>query len=1096
MKRGLILLVAALALAADASAQTTPAPTPATPAAPVAAPAPTGRTVSGTVLSADDGDPLTGAIVRIKGGTGGTATDVDGNFTLVVPDGEKLLAVAYSGFIAQQVSLDTVTGPLIVHLQYDQKKSISEVVVVGYGTVRRRDLTGSVSSVTAREIADMPLNSASDVLTGRLAGVNIVSSEGQPGSDATVRVRGGGSITQDNSPIYIVDGIQIENALQILSPQEIESVDVLKDAASTAIYGARGANGVILITTKSGRNKKTAINFDAFYGVRQIANKLDVMNPADFVRYQYQVYNLSGDTARGRAFTQRYGRYEDLDIYATMPTVDWQDAVFGRDARQFTQNLNVTGGDARNTFSFNLTNTNEQGVMLNSGFRRMMGSFKYDHVVSDRLKLGVNARYSDQRVQGAGTSATGTQGNNRLRNAVRFQPFVSPGQDVDVFDPNYAELTNLTIPTLLAEQEVRYDHRRDILLNGYANLNILKNLTLRSTLGVAPSFTRLNQFSGVVTGVARQNADMPVVVTARGEGLTINNSNTLSYNLKGRHFNLDALVGQETYQTRANSLSITTKWLPVDITPAEAFSGIQRATPPTGQVQDAPVSLDQAPNKLMSYFTRINASFYDKYLVTATLRRDGSNRFSEENRWGTFPSVALAWRLSSESFWRDYIDKKHLTDVKVRLSLGSVGNNRIAGDLYQTVFGVSTSSYAFFESVTPGIGALSLANPNIKWETTISRNLGFDIGLANGRVNLIADFYLNNTRDLLLQAAVPGTTGYTTQIQNLGRTQNRGMEFQLATSPVRNRTFTWNSNFNISFNRNKVVDLGTNPDGSLVDFVYGYSGWITPGTPDFIVQRGQPLGQFYGYVNDGYYTLDDFNYNPETGVYTLKENVVNNRTALGNRDPQPGDMKFQKLSPDSSLLITNKDMTVIGNALPKFTGGWNNQFSYRNFDLSVFVYFSYGNQVYNANRIEYTTQYLYSDNNMLSLLNDRWQWYDDNGVRVTDPEQLAAMNQDTKFWTPAGGQYVPQSFAIEDGSFLRLSNITLGYTIPTSLLKRTRILSRLRFYATVNNLYTFTRYTGFDPEANTRRATPLTPGVDYSAYPRSRFVLGGLNLTF
>jgi TonB-linked SusC/RagA family outer membrane protein len=499
----------------------------------------------------------------------------------------------------------------------------------------------------------------------------------------------------------------------------------------------------------------------------------------------------------------------------------------------------------------------------------------------------------------------------------------------------------------------------------------------------------------------------------------------------------------------------------------------------------------------LSFFGRANYSYDDKYLATFTYRRDGSSLFAPENRWGSFPSLALAWRLSNEKFWEESIDKKRNMDVKVRASIGTVGNNRIPGDLYRTMFGTNTAGYAFAEAITPGLAPVSLSNPELKWETTISRNLGLDLSLFNNRVSITLDYYANTTKDLLLDALVPSTSGYTTQIQNLGSTQNRGWELQLNTTPISNKNFLWNSNFNIAANRNKVTDLGINPDGSPRTSIKYSSGWITTSTMDFLVQVGQPLGQFYGYVNDGYYSLNDFNYDESTGIYTLKDGVPNNRTALGNRDPQPGDMKFKKLNTaDTSDLINETDMTVIGNALPKFTGGWNNQFSYKNFDLSVFVYFSIGNKVYNANKIEYTSQYNYRDNNLLDIMENRWKWYDNKGQLVTDPEQLAAMNANTEYWTPSRGQYTPQSFAIEDGSFLRISNVTLGYTFPEKWLKKTRIISRFRIYGTVNNLYTFTNYSGFDPEANTRRSTPLTPGVDFAAYPRSRFFLAGLNITF
>lgn len=1053
------------------------------------------RTITGTVKSADDGEALIGVAVKVKDGLGGTLTDMDGKFEIIVPEDKNAIVISYIGFMDQEIKIGEQTN-YDVKLASDNK-GLDEVVVVGYGTVKRKDLTGSVSSISAKELKDIPLNSSAEALTGRLAGVNITSSEGMPGADVTVRVRGGGSITQDNAPIYIVDGVQVENALQVLTPQEIESVDVLKDAASTAIYGARGANGVIVITTKGGKDMPTRVSFDMFYGVRKTTNKIKVLNPSEYVKYQYQIYNYGTDEATRNTFRDRYGRYEDLDIYNNIEEVDWQDAIFGRSAKTFTQNINVMGGNKGTSFSLTLSNTNEQGVMINSGFKRTMASFKFDHKISNRVKIGFNARYGDQRIEGAGTTNTGSQSNSRLRNAVRYKPFLSANESVDVFDPDFANLTNLTSPLLLAQQEIRYAYRRDVLLNGYANINILKYLQFRTVIGVTPSFLKTNQFSGEITPVARQNADMPVAVLSRSEGLAITNSNTLAYNTKIKKHAFDALLGQEIYATSMSFTSSTTKWLPVGITADEAFNGIQRANPPAGMVQDAPTSGQNPDNRLLSFFGRANYSYDDKYLATFTYRRDGSSLFAPENRWGSFPSLALAWRLSNENFWQESVDKKKNMDVKIRASIGTVGNNRIPGDLYRTMFGTSTAGYAFAESITPGLGPVSLSNPNLKWETTISRNLGLDLSLFNNRVSVTLDYYVNTTKDLLLDAQVPSTSGYTTQIQNLGSTQNKGWEVQLNTTPVSNKNFLWNSNFNISANRNKVTDLGINPDGTPRTSIKYSSGWITTSTMDFLVQVGQPLGQFYGYVNDGYYTLNDFNYDESTGTYTLKDGVPNNRSALGNRDPQPGDMKFKKLNTsDTSDLINETDMTVIGNALPKFTGGWNNQFSYRNFDLSVFVYFSIGNKVYNANKIEYTSQYNYRDNNLLDIMENRWKWYDDNGQLVTDPAQLASMNANTEYWTPSRGQYTPQSFAIEDGSFLRISNITLGYTFPEKWLKKTRIISRFRIYGTVNNLYTFTNYSGFDPEANTRRSTPLTPGVDFAAYPRSRFFLAGLNITF
>jgi TonB-linked SusC/RagA family outer membrane protein len=1049
------------------------------------------RNITGTVVNADDSEPLIGVSVKIKGGTAGTMTDMDGKFELSVPEDNNELILSYVGYVNQELKL---TGATDYNVKMAADGGLDEVVVVGYGTVKRKDLTGSVSSVSAKELKDIPVNSAADALTGRLAGVNITTSEGQPGAAVTVRVRGGGSITQDNAPIYIVDGVQVENALSFLSPQEIESVDVLKDAASTAIYGARGANGVIVITTKSGRDMPTRVSLDMFAGVRNVTKNLAVLNPEDYVKYQYQIYNYQTDQTTKDAFRDRYGRYEDLDIYNNIPNENWQDQIFGRSAKTFTQNLSVMGGSKVSSFSLNVSNSNEQGVMINSGFKRSMVSFRYDHNISNYVKFAFNARYSDQRIEGAGTSNTGTQGNNRLRNAVRYKPFLIGSESADDFDPDFTTLTNLVNPVQLANQETQYQYRKDLLLNGSLSIKFLKNFSFNSVVGVTPSFTNTNQFSGPVTALARQNAGMPVVSMSSGQGLAITNSNTLSYHKTIQKHTLDILAGEEIYMTNANNLSLTTKWLPVDITANEAFGGIQRATPPAGMVQDAPSSVYSSPNRLLSFFGRANYAYDDKYLATVTFRRDGSNKFSEANRWGNFPSLALAWRLSNEKFWEESIDKKKNVDVKIRASIGSVGNNRIDGDLYRTMFGTTTASYAYFESITPGLSPNALSNPDIKWETTISRNLGFDFSFFNNRVSATVDLYKNTTNNLLLNASIPSTSGYTTQIQNIGSTENRGLEFQLNTTPVASKNFMWNSNFNISFNRNKVLDLGLNPDGTKRLQINGYSGWITSSTTDFLVQVGQPIGQFYGYVNDGYYKISDFDY--ENGTYTLKTNVPNNRSALGNRDPQPGDMKFKKLTSDTSMMITDKDQTVIGNAMPKFTGGWNNQFTFHNFDLSIFVYFSVGNKVYNANKIEYTAQYNYKDNNVLAIMKNSWHSYDDKGNLVTDPAALEALNANTQYWTPSRGQYTPQSFAIEDGSFLRISNITLGYTFPQSWIKKTKIISKFRIYGTVNNLYTFTNYSGYDPEVSTRRSTPLTPGVDYSAYPRSRFILAGVNITF
>ncbi|MCJ8167022.1 TonB-dependent receptor [Pontibacter sp. E15-1] len=1055
--------------------------------------------VTGKVTD-ENGQALPGVTVLEKGSAAnGTATDTEGVFRLSVPNGQAVLVFTYIGYKAQEVS---VNGRSAVNVTMAMDaKAIEEVVIIGYQAVPRSELTSSVSSVGAKQLKDIPVSTAAEALAGRLAGVQVTTSEGQPGAEIQIRVRGGGSITQDNSPLYIVDGIQMENALSVLSPQEIQSIDVLKDAASTAIYGARGANGVVVITTKGGVAMPTQVTYNGFAGVRSIVNKLDVMKPYDYVKYQHEIYNYNTDEQTRNSFTQRYGLYEDLDIYQNMPFTDWQDEVFGRDASSQTHILGVTGGTEKTSFNFTLNRTDEEGIMLNSGFQRTLASFKFDHRATDKLRVGLSTRYSRQLIDGVGTSNTGSQGNNRLRNAVRFRPFVAPGMEstADEFDPEFANLTNLISPVLLANQELREDHRTDVLVNGWFSYELIKNLTYKTVFGITNTNRDRYDFDGPFTSLARQNAGMPVSEIRAGESLALTNSNVINYRLNfAENHRIDMLLGHEIWQRNDKSSTIITKYLPVDITAAQAWAGIDKATPPAGLIQDAPRTFEEE-QRLLSFFGRASYSFKEKYRAVVNLRRDASSLFSPDNRVGYFPSASLAWHIADESFLRGTDD--WLSDLKLRVSVGEVGNNRIGVDLWKTMFTNSSDyGYAFSESITPGFVSNSLANSNLTWETTVARNLGLDFSLFNNRISGSVDVYKNNTSDLLLLAKIPQTSGYSDQLQNIGKTENKGIELQLNGVVVDNSDFTWNANFNIAFNRNKIVSLGSDSDGNPQQSYLVESGWVN-NLQDFLVEVGQPIGQYYGYVTDGFYTVDDFNatLNEATGAwsYTLKDGVPNTKdVALGNRDPQPGDLKLKDLTDNDNAMITPDDRTVLGSSQPKFIGGFNQQFAYKGFDLSVFLNFSYGNKVYNANKIEFTTQYLYRDNNMLELMTDRWRRFDDNGQLVTNPEALSALNQNAQYWTPPLGQYFLHSFAIEDGSFLRISNVTLGYTLPKHLVDKTKVFSNFRVYATVNNLHTFTSYSGYDPEASTRRSNPLTPGVDYAAYPRSRYILGGVNVTF
>ena len=982
--------------------------------------------------------------------------------------------------------------PMLAMAQEKEKEAqIDEVVLVGYTKVSKKDVTNAVSSVKAEAIKDMPSTNAAEAIQGRMAGVKVALSEGSPGADVDIVIRGGTSITGSNAPLYIVDGMQMDNALSILSPKEIESIEVLKEASSTNIYGSRGANGVVLITTKGGRKKaKTTINYNGFLGVRKIQNTIDVLDPYQYVLYQYELYNKAGVQTDIDAFKARYGTYDQLGKYKDVKKRDWQDEVFGREAFNFTNNLSITGGSDNSSFSLALNNVQEDGIMIGSGFKRNMANFKYSYDISKKINIGLNARYSRQTIYGTGTSATGSQSTNRQRNAVRYQPFDGGSTvDVDEFDPLFADQTNLVNPVMLANHEVKESGRNDLMLNGTIEYKFNKNFTFRSVIGYLQRDEFVNQFSGTVTSLARQNNDQPVVFLSKTQTRRITNTNTLNFKKTYGNHKLDLLVGQEIVKTDGESLAMNIKWFPKSISAQEAFANIQSASPPSGLVQDAPRA-GRAPDRLASFFGRANYIYNNKYIVTASMRADGSSVFGEGNRWGYFPAGSVAWKIGEENFLKD---SETVSDLKLRLGYGLSGNNRIGAFLYDTFFTTSADyGYAFGTNVTPGATTGNImVNKGVKWESATSKNLGLDFGFFKGKLYGTLDVYQTDTKDLLLLAKIPQNLGYEYQYQNSGSTTNKGIEFSLGSTIIDKENFTWKIDTNISTNKNTIKSLGNSASASA-DYYYYPSGWQN-NLNDFLVKVGKPVGTYWGYVTAGRYEVSDFDYNSTTQTYTLKAGIPSSAAAANGAKPiQPGDLKLQDLNNDG--VIDNNDMTDLGNAQPKFYGGFNQTFRYKNWDMSLMFNFSVGNKVYNANKLEYSTQYLYKDNNMLAEVADRFRWFNDLGEKVNDPTALTALNANTTGWTPPAGAYFLHSYGIEDGSFLRLNNVTIGYSLGKDFTKQLG-MSNFRLYFTMNNVFTLTGYSGYDPEANTRR-NPLTPGVDYAAYPRSRFILSGIDITF
>jgi TonB-linked SusC/RagA family outer membrane protein len=1053
------------------------------------------RQVTGRVLSDSTKTGLAGVSVTVKGTGVGTSTNSEGRYYISVPEKNNVVLVFSSiGFSAQEVA---VGNRSTVDLTLYSTSSALDVVVIGYQTVRRKDLLASVSSVGARDLKDIPINSAAEALNGRLAGVTASTSEGSPDATIRVRVRGGMSITGDNSPLYIVDGVQVENALNTLSPQDIQSIDVLKDAAATAIYGARGANGVIVITTKSGRVGRTIVSYNGFVGVKKLANELEVLSPYDFVIYQSE--RSRGSSQDSSTFTKNYGTtWDTLNVYKNVAPVDWQKETFGNTGITTTHNVSATGGTQKVTFNLGYTYNNDKAIVLNSNYIRHLINAKADYKVTQNLKLGVSGRLLHQDVLGAGVSSDQGSQYNRLRNAVKYRPFLSPNQEIDdqdpYADPNVGNGLNLYNPITLANAE--YRKKTTDAYNGsvYANYNILKNLTFRSTFGYDYNKFADRQFFDSITPIAILNsAKTPMVTLDTVTRRTITNSNVFTYSLKnlGGKQDLDILLGEETYELRTESHSSQFKNYPLNTSSEDAIKNTSIGVPVTGYPK-----LFKSRYTSLSFFGRVNYSLLDKYLFSANLRADGASKFAPGKQWGYFPSASFAWRINKEGFLKN-VD--FINDLKLRVGFGTVGNNRIDDYLFLTKF--SSDGRYYYGLNGQSVNAYyptSLVNPDLKWESTVNRNIGLDFSFYKNRFSLSVDYYNNSSKDLLLNVPIASTYGYTTQLQNIGKTSNKGVEVQLNAAIMQKKNFTWSANFNISHNQNKVEQLGVNQTQFFPPTVWGVSGQPT----DYLVRVGEPVGVIYGLVTDGYYKVSDFDYNSATQAYKLKAGVVNDTAIIG--PIQPGSIKFKDLNGDGYVDL-NKDRTIIGNTNPKFTGGLNQQFTYKHWDASVFVNFSFGNDVYNANKIEMTNGYS-NNSNMLAIMAGRWkvvtpdgqtaQWINGNTAYGIDPAQLEALNQNATIWQPirSSGAFYPHSWAIEDGSFIRLNNVTIGYTFPVKSLMGVR-MSKLRLYATANNLAIITNYTGYDPEVSVRN-NPLTPGLDYSAYPKSRTFLIGVNASF
>lgn len=1047
-------------------------------------------TVTGTV--SDDLGPVIGATVTIQGTSIGATTDLDGKFTLPnVPNVAKaILIVRYVGMDEVKEPLKGRTSNIQIHMK-EAVGMLDDVVVIGYGTQKRGNLTGSIASVSGKILEKVQTTSVGEAIVGKLPGVQVTTVDGSPDAEIKILVRGGGSITQDNSPLIILDGFEV-SSLNDVPPTDIESIEVLKDAASTAIYGARGANGVILVTTKRPQEGRVVINLNAYVQTKELSNKMDVMDPYEFVLMQYE--NARQKSSNPTDFNNKYGHAYEHYIYQGNPGTDWQDEVFGTNPVAKSIDLSINGGTEKIKYKLSFIHQDQPSVMVGNGLKQNNLNASFNFKPYKFLTLEYRTRLLHKEVDGSGTEGVSLLTALRERPTTGLDEYMTLPEDDSYFDPD--QLDEVTRFNPIEESEKNYKKRINKSLNtmGSVTWDIIKGMTFRTEFGFENNSEEQRRFWGMGTSNARNNNNQPMAEWSMKQGTKWQLTNVWNYNfmLKDVH-NFGLMLGQEIKHSQTTTKTFNTRYLPESITAEEAFDNLTVGSP----YQNS--SSAGSPSRISSFFGRINYGYNDKYLATVTLRADGSSKFAAGNRWGFFPAGALAWRMSNEDFLKD---SPVVSNLKLRLSYGISGNDRIDADLFQKLYGVGNNRpagwgetnryyYTFYNTKY-------VYNPGVKWEKTVTRNIGLDFGFFKERLSGTVEYYWNTVKDLLVPSDIPGYTGYTKLMTNVGQTSNRGIELQLNAWLVETKDFSLNATFNIGHNKNKIDKLASGEKEWILT-----SGWRNDvvNSDDYRAYVGGTSGLIYGYVNDGFYTVADFeSFDTQARTWKLKEGVVDSSPLSDT--PRPGNAKFKKLTPvdpnsTNPYQLTEADRTVIGNTTPKFSGGFGLNATYKGFDLSMFFSYMYDFDVLNANKIMMTTWADNKDNNFLmDIASDkRWRNFDDMGNEIRyQPEVLAEFNKNATMWNPTSiGRPISMSYAVEDGSFLRLSSATFGYTLPAAWTKKAG-LSKVRFYVSGNNLFTLTGYTGYDPEVNI--ATGLTPNIDYNRYPRSRTYTFGAQLTF
>jgi TonB-linked SusC/RagA family outer membrane protein len=1031
--------------------------TPVTARAPVAQQT---RTLTGIV--SDDVGPIVGANIVVSGTTIGTVTDIEGRFTLPNIPGNAVIKISYVGYVTQEIPITNQTTLNI--LLREDAEALEEVVVVGYGTVRKSDLTGAVSSITNEQIKERSNANVMSSLAGQVAGVQIQQTQGAPGYAPTIKIRGTSTINAGVSPLYVIDGVPIDdytptsitastnipvntsNPLSAINPQDVESIEILKDASSAAIYGSRGANGVVIITTKSGKEGKPKIDVSYERGLQQVARKVEMMNSQEFIRFWVDAHNNEWIKNGGSVSDPQSARpsnlripQEFLDNPGQFETTDWQDVAFQNAVSDNIQ-LSLTGGTDKANYLLSGNYLSQEGVVDRSKYQRFTLRSNVNYQVTNHIKMGANISFSRIQDRIYGTAGKSDVVSLAIQNDPIF-PLYTENGTLGFRDPNsewnrFATYNfQLWHPYALTREADNYGRRLNILATGFVEYSFLNHFSFKTSLSGTYNTNRSGYYRNEGENWGYSGWRMAEATVSTNQTDNWITENILSYvNTFGEHA-VNALAGYTAQKNHYESTEQTAQGFPNDL-----VHTLNAGTPTSSLSEEQEWSL-------LSWIARVNYSFKNKYLLTATIRRDGSSRFGPENKWGYFPSASLAWKISEER-WLQNVD--WLSSLKLRASYGVTGNNQIPN--YGSIALLSSQQYIWGTNVQRGLYPGTISNPSLRWEKTGQFDFGLNAGLFNNRIYAEADYYHSRTNDLLLNVPVPAITGFTHQLTNIGEVQNQGFEF-LLTSRNLTGAFQWTTNLNLSLNRNKIISTGPNDSPILItewDVISKY-------------EVGQPVSNFYGYIFDGI-----FQNQQEIDAYPHHSSTT------------PGDPKVRDV--DGNGKIDENDRTVIGNPQPDFTYGMTNTFSFKNFDLNILLQGSCGNEIANQ-ETRYSKRYN-DGRNAYKAATDYWRSESEpgNGIYFKPYKSYPGL------------QTQSSTFFIEDGSYLRIANIRLGYTFDPKMLSTLK-LSTLRIYVNMDNVYVFSDYLGYDPE-NSTYSSALMSGMDFGAHPIPRTITLGINLGF